>query len=79
MEEGSKGKKKISTLQETLETESRRMEMKRKGDEQGKKPKRRKLDKLVGWGEASGLESIQQEGLERQSHHHHCKSGTRSC
>ena len=43
------------------------MEMKRKGDEQGRKPKRRKLDKLVGWGEASELESIQQEGLEAWS------------
>ena len=49
---------------ETLETESRRMKMKRKGDEQGKKPKRRKMDKLVGWGEASELESSQQEVLE---------------
>ena len=90
MEEWSKGKKKVSTLQEEeikakestgregcdqammsdldeLEKESRRMEMKRKGDEQGRKPKRRKLDKMVGWGEAAELESIQQEGLEAWS------------
>ena len=32
----------------TLETESRRIEMKRKSDEEGKKPKRSKMDKLVG-------------------------------
>ena len=73
MEEWSKGKKKVSILQEadvksmksssregddqalmeeleTLETDARRMEMKRKGDEQGRKSKRRKLEKLVGWG-----------------------------
>ena len=71
MEEWSKGKKKVSTLQEEeiktkesteregcdqammsdldeLEKESRTMEMKRKGDEQGRQPKRGKLDKPVG-------------------------------
>ena len=36
---------------ESLETDSRRLEMKRKGEEQGRKKKRRKLDKLVGWGQ----------------------------
>ena len=32
---------------ETMETDARRMEMKSKGDEQGRKSKRRKLEKLV--------------------------------
>ena len=36
---------------EMLETEARRMEKKRKGNEQVRKSKRRKLEKLEGWGE----------------------------
>ena len=36
---------------EALETDTRRMELKRKGDAQGRKSQRRKLDKLEGWGE----------------------------
>ena len=34
-----------------LELEARRMEKKRKGEAQERRPKRRKLDKLVGWGD----------------------------
>ena len=44
---------------ETLETDARRMEMKRKGDEQGRKSKRKKLEKQVGWGEPVVEESSQ--------------------
>ena len=36
---------------ENLEIEARRMEKKRKGNEQERKSKRRKLDRLVGWGD----------------------------
>ena len=37
-------------MMDMLETEARRMEKKRKGNKQERKSKRRKLEKLVGWG-----------------------------
>ena len=49
---------------EALETDTRRMEMKRKGDEQGRKSQRRKLDKLEGWGEPVVAGSSQHGDLE---------------
>ena len=49
---------------ETLETEARRMEMKRNGSHQKRTSKRRKLEKLVGWGEPSGEESSLQEDID---------------
>ena len=54
-----------------LETEARRMEKKRKGNEQERKSKRRRLEKMVGWGEVA-LTSQQEGGV----HHHHHRSGT---
>ena len=47
-----------------METEARRMEKKRKGNEQERKPKRSKLEKLVGWGEPTETDSSQQKVLE---------------
>ena len=49
---------------EVIETEARRMEKKRKGNKEERKPKRRKLEKLVGWGEPTETDSSQQEGME---------------
>ena len=46
---------------EMMETEARRMEKKRKGIEQERKSKRRKLERLVGWGEVTG--GSQQTGM----------------
>ena len=44
-----------------MEMESRRMDKKRKKKDQSKKAKRRKMDKLVGWGEQQDDQSIHQE------------------
>ena len=50
-----------------METEARRLEGKRKGDVQGRAKKRRKFDKLVGWGEATDESSAQPSTLTESS------------
>ena len=65
VKEPTVGEEDDQTLMEDLdhlELEARRMEKKRKGDIQEKRPKRRKLDKLVGWGEE--MDGILPTGME---------------
>ena len=47
-----------------MEKDSRRMGRKRKEKDQNRKAKRRKMDKLVGWGEQQDDQSIHQEGVQ---------------
>ena len=59
----------LALLKEHLwvETETRRLEGKRKGDVQGRRKKRGKFDKLVGWGEAADESSAQPSTLTESS------------
>ena len=68
VKESTLGEADDQTLMEDLdqlELEARRMEKKMKGDNQERRPKRRKLDKLVGWGDE--LETTLPTGMETWS------------
>ena len=56
------------TIKGTWKNWRRRQERKRKSEKEGRKPKRRKLDKLVGWGEAQDEDPSQDEGLNSWLH-----------